>query len=192
VNFKKILKFELNFKNIVFVLTVCFVVFFIIYGQGVFAEKIDPVTSLENTAKTAGLVGDNPESDITIIIAHVVNLVLGFLGIIFLILVIYGGFMRMTAAGDADKIKKSMKIITSAAIGVFIILAAYAITNFVFNNIEKSVRDQTTYEIMEPDLSSPRTGSGGGVDYEDEVDSGDNSDSDSEGINHGVGGDSAF
>jgi len=135
VNFKKEIKF--NFRNVVSALTICFVISLALFGGGVFAQ-VD--TGLETTARGAGL--DGGETDLVKIIANIVSLVLGFLGVIFLILVIYGGFMRMTAAGDADKVGKSMKIIINAAIGVAIVLASYAITSFVFSNIEKVTEER--------------------------------------------------
>lgn len=91
-------------------------------------------TGLDTTANQAGL--HNP--DITQIIGNIVRVILGLLGIFFIILMIYGGFMRMTAQGDSGKISKSTGIITSAAIGVLIILASYAITAFVLSRIGAS------------------------------------------------------
>lgn len=41
----------------------------------------------------------------------------------------------MTAAGEPDKVKKAKNTITYAVIGLVIIASAYAIANFVINNI---------------------------------------------------------
>ena len=41
----------------------------------------------------------------------------------------------MTAAGDEEKIKKATNTIRSAIIGLLIIIAAYSITYFVFQNL---------------------------------------------------------
>ena len=45
----------------------------------------------------------------------------------------------MTAQGSPEKIKSSTGIITSAIIGVFIILASYIITVFVIDQIDQQV-----------------------------------------------------
>ena len=64
--------------------------------------------------------------------ARIIRLVLTFLGIIFIALTIYAGFLWMTAAGEKEKIEKAQGIIKASAIGLLIILAAYSITLFAF------------------------------------------------------------
>ncbi|MEY4722780.1 MAG: Type secretion system pilin [Candidatus Parcubacteria bacterium] len=65
------------------------------------------------------------------LIGSFVQQAMGLLGIVLVCLVIYAGFLWMTAQGDPDKIKKSKSIITSAVIGLVLIFAAYSITGFV-------------------------------------------------------------
>jgi len=60
-----------------------------------------------------------------------IGLVLSFIGILFLILVIYGGITWMTATGNDQKVEKAKNMIINAVIGLLIVLSAYAITNFV-------------------------------------------------------------
>ena len=64
-------------------------------------------------------------------IADIIKIVLGFLGIIFLVLILYAGFSWMTSGGNEEKISKAKKIMTAAVVGAAIVLAAYAITFFV-------------------------------------------------------------
>jgi len=68
-------------------------------------------------------------------ISYVIKLVLSLLGIIFVILIIYAGFTWMTAAGNDEKISSAKKTIISATIGLAIVLAAYAITYFVIDQL---------------------------------------------------------
>ncbi len=68
-------------------------------------------------------------------IIFVINGILGLLGIIFLVLTLYAGFLWMTAAGNDDQVSKAKSILTAAIIGIIIIIAAYAITNFVLDAI---------------------------------------------------------
>ncbi len=60
-----------------------------------------------------------------------IKILLSFLGIIFLILIIYGGFLWMTAAGNNDKVEKAKNIIVNSVVGLVIVMLAYAITWFV-------------------------------------------------------------
>jgi TRAP-type C4-dicarboxylate transport system permease small subunit len=65
----------------------------------------------------------------------VINVFLGLLGTIFLILIIYGGFLWMTAAGNEEKIKKATQVIGRAVIGIIIVAMAYGITYFVLQAV---------------------------------------------------------
>ena len=70
-----------------------------------------------------------------IVVATTVNIVLGLLGIIFLILILYAGFNWMTAGGEEEKVTKATEIITRAVIGLIIILASFAISKLVISQI---------------------------------------------------------
>jgi len=112
-------------------------------GQGGFANFISVAlagnpaqTGLDNTAGGLGLSNAGDPISIT---ANIVKFILGFLGLVFILLLMYGGFIRMTAQGSPEKIKSSTGIITSAIIGVFIILASYIITVFVIDQIDQQV-----------------------------------------------------
>lgn len=69
------------------------------------------------------------------IIANMIRIVLSLLGIIFLVLIIYAGFLWMTAGGNEDSVKKAKAILRNSIIGVVIVLLAYAITGFVLSSI---------------------------------------------------------
>jgi len=69
------------------------------------------------------------------IIATIITAALSFLGVIFLILMIYGGFMWMTASGNDEQVKKSVQLITAAIIGLIIVVSAYAISFFVMSKM---------------------------------------------------------
>lgn len=90
---------------------------------------------LRITAEAAGF-GD-PKS-IPEIVGAIIGTVLGFLGIIFLILVIYGGYLWMLSRGNEEKVLKAKKTLTEATIGLIIILSAYSITFFVFNALQEA------------------------------------------------------
>ncbi len=70
-------------------------------------------------------------SDLSITIGTIVGAVLAFVGVIFLILMIYGGFLWMTAQGNDQQVEKAKNLITAAIIGLIIIFAAYAITAYI-------------------------------------------------------------
>lgn len=75
------------------------------------------------------------EKDLTETLGLLINVLLGLLGIIFLVLVIYAGFLWMTAGGDEKKVGKAKNIIITAVIGLIILLSAYAISSFVLDQL---------------------------------------------------------
>lgn len=78
-------------------------------------------------AQTAKLDKTNPQ----IVIAKVIEIILSTVGIVFIVLLVYGGYMFITAQGEEEKIKKAMDIIKPAVVGLIVILIAYSITYFV-------------------------------------------------------------
>jgi cysteine-rich repeat protein len=71
--------------------------------------------------------------DLRSAIMQVINILLGFLGVISIGIMLYGGFLYMTSQGAADKIEKAKKILINGAIGLAIILSSYAIAFFIVN-----------------------------------------------------------
>ena len=73
-----------------------------------------------------------PATDIRLIVARIIRVALTLLGVVLLVLVLYGGFLWMTAGGNEEQIGQAKKVITNATIGLAIILSAYAIVAFIF------------------------------------------------------------
>lgn len=65
-----------------------------------------------------------------------IKVVIGLLGVVFLILTLFAGITWMTAAGDAKKVDSAKNTLGSAVIGLIICLSAFAITSFVINEIQ--------------------------------------------------------
>lgn len=78
---------------------------------------------------------DTDQKDLVDVVVSIINFVLSLIGIIFLILVIYAGFLWMTAGGNDDQVGKAKKLIINSIIGIVIIVAAYAFTNFILEAV---------------------------------------------------------
>ncbi len=65
------------------------------------------------------------------ILGTAVNGFLSILGVVFIILMLYGGYTYMNAGGDESKVKKSSDIIRRAIIGLIILVSSYAIWVFI-------------------------------------------------------------
>lgn len=73
--------------------------------------------------------------DLRTIAANVVNILLGLLGVIAIVLIMYAGFRWMLAGGDLEKIELAKKILVSASIGLLIILSAWAVSIYVLSRL---------------------------------------------------------
>lgn len=118
-------------------------IFFLIIPVLVFAQvntrdfKIDPSTTNFglNEAKT-NIGSALGEKDPIVIVFDIIKFVLGLLGLIAVILVMYAGFLWMTSRGNPESIKKAKGIMIAGVIGLAIILAAFGITSFVIQNVQ--------------------------------------------------------
>lgn len=105
----------------------------------------DAVGGLDNTARVGygiGGTGDISETDGIMVslpgaIGKIVGAALSFIGVIFFILMIYGGLLWMTAAGNDQQVEKAKDLIVAAIIGLVIVFAAYAITSFIGTSLTK-------------------------------------------------------
>ncbi len=81
--------------------------------------------------------GTAPSTSLPELIGKYIRIFLGLLGVIFAILMIYGGYTWMTSYGNTEKVNKAKELIVDAVIGLVIILAAYTITGFVVGELVK-------------------------------------------------------
>ena len=65
-------------------------------------------------------------------IQQIVNYALGFLGLITVVIIIYGGGMYVLSRGDEEMATKGKKTIGYSAIGILIIMGSFAIVNTIF------------------------------------------------------------
>lgn len=116
-----------------------------LFAQGFTAEE----TGINETAKSAGFsinlsCANESGNCIPYIIGSVVKALLGIFGSLFLILILYGGFQYMTSQGDKTRVEAAKKTITSAIVGMLIVSASYAISNFVLDSVSGIVSGSET------------------------------------------------
>jgi len=104
------------------------------------AEKGSAFDKLKTVGGGAyGVEGSTPPKQPVQIIGEIIKVGLNVIGLIFLVLMIYGGFLWMTARGDEQKITKAKDTIEAAIIGLVIVFAAYGITYFVVNQLTNKI-----------------------------------------------------
>lgn len=100
----------------------------------VLAQSKDPIglnTYANNLGLEAGKVMDPKQ-----ILVNIVKYLLTFVGLIAMVMVLYGGFLWMTSNGDAEKVTKAKKVLISAVIGLAIIISSYFIVSFIVTSAD--------------------------------------------------------
>lgn len=90
---------------------------------------------LNAATKEAGY--DRP-MDPRLIAVSLIRIVLSLLGTIFVVMIIYAGWLWMTSGGSAEQADTAKGLIYNAVIGIIIVFAAYSITSFVFNSLVRT------------------------------------------------------
>lgn len=108
---------------------------FIFVGTPVHAQEGDTfgVGNVENSTELGG-------GNLIEIVGNIINVVLGLLGIISVVIILYGGFLIMTSGGKEDQIEKGKKTLLNAVIGLIIIMSSFAIAQFVINALSDATR----------------------------------------------------
>jgi len=138
-------KFSKNLIVIIFLILASFVVVNFVFAQ---------VDLGMEYGEQIGLAGTDPR----IIIARIIQVALGFLGIIAVVLIMYAGWMWMTSEGNEEKITKAKNILKNAIIGLIIILSAFSIASFILNKLSESTGIRPG-----PGGPGPGGGTGGGI-----------------------------
>ncbi|OGH82902.1 MAG: hypothetical protein A2469_03340 [Candidatus Magasanikbacteria bacterium RIFOXYC2_FULL_40_16] len=116
-------------KKIIIILSITFALFGVNvvyandYGLGKTAHEAGLDNAISGDKTVAGMVG------------NVIGQALTLVGVLFLLLMIYGGVIWMIARGNEQQTDKALNTIKAAIIGLAIVVASYAITTFVFNAI---------------------------------------------------------
>ncbi len=73
-----------------------------------------------------------PNTYLPTTVVNFVAWVLGFLGLVSVIMMIYGGYRYLTAGGNEESVDKAKTVIKNALVGLIIVVLSYAIALFVF------------------------------------------------------------
>lgn len=116
---------------------ICFIFLFLVFNTCQAEWNFNTASGLETTGAPAGY--DINTEKPPILALMLMALVFPLFGGIFLITMIYAGYLWMTAQGNQEQVEKSKKIIINASIGLAVILSAWAITYFLLNAFSKDL-----------------------------------------------------
>jgi len=101
--------------------------------------SLDSINNIDNTKSSSKDIseeaGVNTTRTIPEIIGLIIKIIIGLCGTICLVIIIYSGVMIMTAGGNKEQMLKARKNLAPTIIGLFILSAAYAITDFIIKQI---------------------------------------------------------
>ena len=111
----------------------------ILFFSFFFIQDTYAVRTLQNNDyfldKVVEKTGVQTEDNIPTLAGNLIKNALSLVGLIFLGLMVYGGFLWMTARGEEEQVSKARKTVTAGIIGIFVIIAAYGITTFVTSRL---------------------------------------------------------
>lgn len=122
--------FNLKKTVALFVLFFCLLVFTGLDTNSV-ASAQDASYGLNETMSVGSLNQALSKEDIRVRTGRIIGVILSFVGVIFLVLIIFAGIQWMTANGNDQQVNKSKTLMINAVIGLIIVFAAYAITAYI-------------------------------------------------------------
>lgn len=128
--------FEIFRKKTIRTVLISFILLFLLLAPNlVFGYSFLKDSGAEKTAEGTGHIASTVfvPGELTAGVAAIVYTVLSLVGIVFLLLMMYGGYLWMTAQGNDQQVEKAKRIIVSAILGLAIVIAAYAISWFIVN-----------------------------------------------------------
>lgn len=131
-------------------------------GVFLFIEPVFAQNALDTVGQNTGM-GNN----LILIIGNIIRVIISLLGVVLLGLIIYSGWLWMTAGGEEDKIKKAKDTMIRAIIGMIIVLASFAITTFIMNTLNQAIFGSGDTDGLGPGAPplSNSLGNGGIVDH---------------------------
>lgn len=126
----------------------------LVVGLGVLAiHQLPAQASTFSIESIGGKIGLG-DVDLQHVVINIIRWALGFVTLVALSYMIYGGYLWLTAAGNEQRVEKAKQVILQAAIGLVIILLAWAIVLFAV---------RTVANVTNPGGSGPGGGCVGGI-----------------------------
>lgn len=97
-------------------------------------------------------LGDAPPAEIAV---RLINVALSFLGIIFVVIIVYTGFLFLFSFGKEERLAEAKRSFFNALIGLIIILSAYSIVRFVMEAFGEPVESVGDVIIEGPSEEGP-------------------------------------
>lgn len=95
-----------------------------------------PANAAKNQVKSGvESVGGSGTTDAKTLINNIINVMLFLVGVLSVIMIIYGGIQYVISVGDSGKISKAKSTIQYAIVGLVVAILSYAIVNFIVDKL---------------------------------------------------------
>ncbi len=105
------------------------------------AEETDAADTLREGLTTTGATAGfgEEEQSLYALIGGIISVLLGFLGVLILVYIVWAGYIYATSQGEKDKVDKAKKMLSTSVIGATILATAYVIVTYAVAAIQKIV-----------------------------------------------------
>ena len=131
----------MNLKKINLIIIITFVLFNFFIINTSLAQSTAVIGGLKNTGQNAEYPVDTsgaPKQEFAQAFVNYINGFFGLISLLFLILILYGGYLWMNARGKEDQVERAKKIMIEATIGLAIIISARLIVELALTYIGKA------------------------------------------------------
>ena len=108
----------------------------------------DVLGGINKTADQAQL-SKGPESDPTnnlaVMLGRGINYMFGVVGVVFLVVILIGGYKWMAAGGNTDEVSKAKQFILNGIFGLLVIFVAYALVFTILASLAGSTGNNGTW-----------------------------------------------
>lgn len=133
----------MNFKKINLIIVAVLLLFNFLVVDFCYAGTFSEIMKgFHKTGQEAGYgptgEGKPPKEFIYVWIDYI-NALAALIGLLFMIIILYGGYLWLTAQGNEEQVKKAKNLIIQATIALGVILAARILVELVIDALSKTI-----------------------------------------------------
>ena len=108
----------------------------------------DVLSGINKTADQAQIskgTEGTPTDNLAVMLGRAINYMFGVVGVVFLIVILIGGYKWMAAGGNTDEISKAKTFILNGIFGLMVIFTAYALVFTILASLAGSTGNNGTW-----------------------------------------------
>ncbi len=151
----KILGHPFSFHRLLLVVPLLFTISLFLTAVP-FTGAATPGSIIGGSAGAAAVKGETglPTDNWQLLVGQTISVILGILGIVLIVTLVYAGFLYLTAQEGEEKTKKAKHMMINAAIGMVIVLCAYALTVYIVGRLNNIASDAEFEQALDENLET--------------------------------------